>query len=228
MRNFLQIVGDAWEETGLSGKGPASVTKATGKEKRMCGWVRQAWIDIQEYRSDWPWMQKVFTFTTSADKPIYPLTELNITDLESWILRGVKAYETAVGPEFPRRLDPTTYEYYWDVLSLGPQTPSVPAVIFFDPADNSLQLHPTPAAEYTIRLRYHRAPQVLADNTDVPLMPTNTSWQEIIKWKALMYYAFHDGAPALYDEAEAEYENMIHKLDNRFGPRFGVPGSPIA
>jgi hypothetical protein len=228
MKTFLQICLDAWEESGLSGTGPSDVTKATGIQKRMVGWVRQSWIDIQQFRSDWPWMYKPFSFNTSANKQSYPLTELNLTDVERWIFKGASIYKTADGVAGEQDIGALTYEIWWINYRKGLQIPAMPGRLFFDPVDNSLMVFPVPEDEYTIVLRYYKAPQRLAINGDIPTIPTNEAWQEIIKWRALYLYAFHDGAPALLDEAEFQYDEMITAMDNRYGQAMNIVGRPIA
>jgi len=228
MRTFVQIVGDAWEETGLSGTGPSDVATATGIEKRMVGWIRQAWVDVQQYRKDWPWMENEFSFNTSADKQSYPLVELNLTDVERWLFQGASIFKTADGVAGERDIGAMQHKTWWMNYRKGLQTPGEPGCLFFHPGTNALMIHPIPDGEYTITLRYYRAPQRLAANSDIPLMPTNESWQEIIKWRGLYLYAFHDGNTALLDEAEFEYGDMIAAMDNRYGQSIGIPGSPIA
>ncbi len=228
MRTFIQICGDAWEETGLSGSGPSDVAEATGIEKRMVGWIRQAWIDIQQFRSDWPWLYKDFTFNTSADKRSYPLVELNLTDLERWNFKGASYYKTADGVSAEQDIGATTHEKWWSRDRKGLQTPTMPGYLFSDPVTHALMIHPLPDDEYTVILRYYRAPQRLEVNEDIPILPTNKTWQEIIKWRALYLYAFHDGAPALLDEAEFNYDEMITALDNRYGQVMSLVGGPIA
>lgn len=228
MKTFQEIVADTWVETGLSGSGPADVTSCSGKEKRVVGWVRQAYADIQQYRDDWPWMRKVFSFTTSANKPDYSLVYLDLTDVETWLLKGATIYRTTDGAEGEASIKPITYEYWWENLRKGLQTAGAPELIFTDPVDNTLRVHPTPNAEYTITLRYQKQIQLLQGNSDIPEMPTNNAWREIIKWRALYLYAFYDGNPALLDEADEQYETMIHTLDNRYGSSIAINGSPIA
>ncbi len=227
MQNFLEIVSDACIESGVS-IGPSSISAAVGTEKRMVGWVRQSWKDIQQYRSDWPWMINEFTFNTSPDKQTYSVVELSLTDVERWIFDGASIYKTADGSDTEMSLGSTIYNTWWSFLRIGLQTPTQPDRIFFNPVDNTLMLYPIPDDEYTIILRYYRALQSLTEDGDIPLMPTNAAWQEIIKWRALWLYGFHDGAPAILDEAEILYEQMIHALDNRFGQIMSLIARPVA
>lgn len=228
MKTFVQIVADAWEETGLSGDGPANVATATGKEKKMVGWVRQAWKDIQQYRTDWPWMQTVFSFTTSPGKKTYPLTELNLEDVESWIFQGASIYKVSDGVQGERKIASTTYEKWWNYFRIGDVVVGPPECLFTNPIDKSLNVHPEPEDEYTVTLRYQKQVQSLAENNDTPVLPSNNAWNEIIKWRALWLYAFHEGNPALLDEAEIQYDSMIQALDNNFGTPISITGSPIS
>ena len=229
MKTFLQICQDAVRESGVSSAGgPVSILTATGIEKKIVGYVIQAWLDIQTYRPDWPWMFKAFSFNTSPDKQRYPCVELNLTDVENWDLSGVSIYKTADGKAGEMFLGSTTYDKWWNFHRIGLQLPAQPSAIFYDPATNDLMLFPVPDAEYTIGLRYYRAAQRLAANGDIPIMPTNQAWQDIIMWRALWYYGYHDGAPDILAEAEIKYGEMINALDNRFGQNIFIVGRPIA
>ena len=228
MKTFLQILQDVWLETGLSGPGPIAVTGLDGISKRISGYVVQAWLDIQAYRNDWPWMFKEFSFNTSPGKQRYPCIELALTDVETWDFSGAAIYKTIDGKRSEIFLGSTTYRNWWNFHRIGEATPSQPESIFFDPATNDLMLFPVPDDEYTIALRYCRAAQRLAASGDIPLMPTNQAWQEIIKWKALIYYGYQDGAPDIIAEAETKYSEMIHALDNKKGQNISISVRPIA
>ncbi len=217
MQNFLEICQEVLSETGISGTGPTSVVGTVGIEKKIVGWVQKAWLDVQQYRNDWPWMLKEFSFTTSPSKDIYLLTELSLTDVERWELAGATIYKTAEGKAGERYLGSIDYRVWWENLRIGTQTPAPPDKIMFTPGDNDLRVYPLPDAEYTITLRYFRALQRLTADADIPLMPTNQAWQDIIKWKALKYYGFYDGAPDIAAEAQEQWDSAIQAIDNRYG-----------
>lgn len=228
MKTFLQICQDVREETGISGSGPVSVSSATGIEKKLVGYVVQAWIDIQEYRSDWPWMFKEFSFNTSPGKQRYPCVELNLSDVEFWDLTGVSIFKVYEGKIAEHYMPSSTYQNWWKFHRIGVQQSAPPESIFVDPANEDLMIYPAPDDEYTVSLRYYRAAQRLAANGDIPMMPTNQAWQDIIKWRALWYYGYHDGAPDVLAEAEIRYGEMIHTLDNRKGTDIFITLRPIA
>lgn len=228
MKSFLEICKDVREEAGISGLGPVSVVGAVGIERRIVGWVQRAWLDVQQYRDDWPWMLKEFSFITSPGKDLYPLIELNLTDVERWELAGATIYKTAEGKGSERKLGSADHRYWWEHLRIGLQTPESPGSIMFTPGDNSLRLYPAPDGEYTITLRYFRALQRLATDAEIPLMPTNQAWQDIIKWKALKYYGFYDGAPDIAAEAQEHWDTAIHALDNRYGATISLNMGTLA
>lgn len=227
-KTFLQICLDVWRETGLSGNGPTDVTTVTGIERRVVGWVRDAFLDIQQYRDDWPWMLVGFDFTCSPGKSEYTLEELNLTDVERWLLGGSKIYKTSSGKASETDITARTYDYWWEDLSTGVTLPAQPAYLITNPVDNSLILFPEPDDEYTITTRYFKAPQILASDNEIPVMPINAAWREIIKWRALYLYAYHDSNPALLDESHDQYESMITALDNRYGQHISLSVSPVA
>lgn len=228
MRNFLQISQDVLLEAGISGSGPTSVTNVTGIEKRIVGWVRQAWIDIQQYRGDWPWMEKDFSFNTSPGKQGYPLTELLLTDVERWLFNGHSAYRVDLGEDAEFSLGALSYESWYKHLRSGPQRPGQPNTIIVHPVSSALIVYPIPDAEYTVKLRYYQTPFVLTLASDIPGLPTNQAWREIIKWRALWYYGYHDGNADVLVEAETTYSQMIHALDNRYGQTITIGARPIA
>jgi len=229
MKTFLQICQDTLRESGISGAGPVTVTATKPvMEYRIINWVRQAWLDIQEYRDDWPWMRKEFTLETVADKQRYTLADLGLGDMEKWDFSGASIYKTADGRSGENILGSTTYDNWWNFHRVGERQNANPALIFTDPTNDDLLLFPTPDDVYTISLRYHRMPQILVDNTDVPLLPTNNAWLDIIKWRALWYYAFYDNAPELLEVATERYDSMLHALDNRYGSDIAISIRPIA
>ncbi|MBV5329137.1 MAG: hypothetical protein JZU65_16170 [Chlorobium sp.] len=217
MKTFLEICKEVLSEAGLSGTGPSSVISAVGVEKRIVGWVSQAWLDVQQYRDDWPWMVKDFSFITSPDKDLYPLSELLLTDLERWEFSGASIYKTTDGKKAERPLKSAHYGVWWEKYRMGEQLTAEPGIIMAQPVDNALRLHPEPDAEYTVTLRYYRSLQILTSDADIPLMPPGSSWQDIIKWKSLLYYAFHDGAPGIATEAMDKWDTAIQAMDNRYG-----------
>lgn len=228
MKTFLQICQDCLREAGISGVGPVSIALATGIERKMVGYVVQAWIDVQQYRAHWPWMFREFSFNTSPNKQRYPCSELNLTDVEEWDLSGVGIFRTAEGKRSESFLGSTTYQNWWNNFRIGEQTPATPGSIFVDPTNNDLMLYPVPDDEYTVSLRYCRAPQVLVADADIPRMPTNVAWQDVIQWRALWYYGYHDGAPSVLAEAEVKYAEAMHVLDNRHGGAISLTLRPIA
>ncbi len=227
MDTFLQIIVAACVEAGVS-SGPSSLEAAVGIERKMTGYVRDAWIDVQQFRPDWPWMFKEFTFNTSPSKQRYPCSELSLTDVEHWDLAGASIYRTSDGKSGELPLGTTNYGAWWKYCRIGEQTPAPPSQIFVDPSNNDLMLNPIPDDEYTVTIRYYRAAQRLTVATDVPLMPTNQAWQDIIKWGALKYYGYHDGAPDTLAEATERYDDRLFAMDNKLGTQICISGSPIA
>jgi hypothetical protein len=228
MKTYLEICNDVRFEAGLSGVPLTGISSAKGIDKRITGWVRQAWLDIQEYRNDWPWMTQTVGFVTSPGKQTYSPAELLFSDLGEWVLDGALSFKTATGLSAGYWLDPHTYSAWWTKDRIGIQQSGAPAKIFVSPTDFSLMLHPVPDAEYTISLRYRRTPQVLTNPLDVPQFPVNNEYREMIKWKALIYYAWHDGSPDTAIAGEVSYANMLSKLDNRYGSQINITARPIA
>jgi hypothetical protein len=228
METFLQICQAVRRETGISGAGPVNTGVLSGIEGKLIGYVRDAWVDVQTYRNDWPWMRKTLQVVTSPGKQRHTITELNLTDFERWDFLGASIYKQDDGVAGEQPLGSTTFDMWWSTGRLGLQQQQAPWVLFFDPEDNALMFHPIPDAEYLITLRYFRAPQILSADGDIPRLPVNQAWRDIIKWRALWYYGYHDGAPDVLAEAEMKWDEMIHALDNAYGQIITIAGRPIA
>jgi hypothetical protein len=228
MKTFLEICKDVRAETGISGSGPVSVTTATGIEQRLVKWVRQAWLDVQQFRPDWPWMLQDFTVDISPGKNRYTPAELNLTDLKAWELKQSKIFKIADGKRGERLLATKNYFRTWPALSLGVSPDGPPSIILFDPTTNALVFYPQPDAEYTVTTRYYRKPQRLVADTDIPLLPPGEEYEKIIFWKALVYYGFYDGAPDILAEAEMYYGELITALDNQYGQIISFEYEPLA
>jgi hypothetical protein len=69
--------------------------------------------------------------------------------------------------------------------------------------DRSLVVGPKPDQAYMIRGEYQRGPQILAADSDIPIMPDQ--YHDAITWRACMMLAAHDEAPAAYQSAAMKY-----------------------
>ena len=78
--NYLALVKRAISEAGASGvNNVTTVANASGELLRFTQWINQAWIDIQNKRSDWLFMRKSVQFNLIANQAEYPVTSAPIS-----------------------------------------------------------------------------------------------------------------------------------------------------
>lgn len=90
--NFLQLVNRYKLECGVTGADLVTTASQIGEYARLVTWINQAWLDIQNVRSDWGWMRKTATFQTASHKPTYSLSDIGITDFGFWMRDTFRNY----------------------------------------------------------------------------------------------------------------------------------------
>ena len=96
---YLQLVQRTRQECGIAGDGPTTVVGQTREMKRLCDWVAQSWVEIQEERQDWDFMRKSVTFNTSSGTTqsagsvlavgsVYRITYRNPADFTNGVYTG--------------------------------------------------------------------------------------------------------------------------------------------
>ena len=227
MTTFLEGVVDLAEECDLA-SAPSSVVSQTGESKKLVKWYKDAYIEIQN-RSDWRWLRHSFTVNTVASDDTYASSECTDTTTSSAISRfskwrladtrdPPKIYLNSAGIGTERWLIYSPWEYFKTVYKIGSQLSNTgaPAHISFDPA-NQLVVGPIPNGVYVVTGDYIRSPQVLAENTDTPEMPSQ--FHKLIVYRAMQKYGYHESAPEVIERGRFEERRMMRQLeDNQLDP----------
>jgi len=216
--NYLEMVREALREASISGPGPTSLATARGIEERFASWVKRAWLQIQEERRDYSFMRQAKTFTLAPGKSEYSLEELEVTDLDRWDFRQGTFYPLAEPTKKRVLQSDLDYDDYLLHLSLqSGQTGPVTSVMVIAGTYADLLFWPTPTEEYSVSIPYYRVPAELVLESDVPaIQPANLHWA--IVWRALLFYAYYDGAVEIAEEANEEYNRYISMIDARYKP----------
>lgn len=61
---YLELVKRLRQETGVAGDGPSTVIGQSREMKRLCDWIAQSWVEIQEDQNDWLFLRKSVRFNT--------------------------------------------------------------------------------------------------------------------------------------------------------------------
>ena len=220
--NFLEICKQVKEEAGLSNTALASVSGATGMDKKVVSWVRHAWERIQAQYL-WRTLQAELTFNTTIGKRVYSVTtDLSHTDVRAFDTSIAKIVDGATTNVL------TWQDYYTEFRPkyfFAAPVSTRPQIVTYTAFDNSIQFDATPDAAYIVALPYYMTAEKLAADADVPTLPEELHW--LIVWRAVMLYAAYDNAPGLYQNASANYEAMLFPLSDMIGPVL-ITAEPLA
>ena len=211
--NFLELARRLRQECGVSGNGPASVTNQAGEMKRLCDWVAQAYLEIQNKRPDWNWMIDSFSFQTVAGTYEYAATDAGIdATFANWKLDTFRNYITATGYGSEQYMNPMTYQAYRDyyLFSTRRDSRSQPLEFAISPSKKVLVGH-NPDDVYTVVGEYYKLPVLLTANTDTPLLPAR--FHMVIVYRAMMDYGLFEAAPEVIQRGEIRFNEMMRKLE---------------
>lgn len=210
MSTYLQLCQRLRQEGGISGS-DATVVSAAGEWKRLCDWISQAYIEIQEDRPNWEWMRATKSFATIANQAEYAYASapISITSFSRWRDNSFRIYSTNVGDE--HQLTQMAYDDFRELYRIGNDTISYayPSVISVSPT-KSLFLALPPDAVYTVTGEYYAAPTILAADADTPAMPAR--FHLAIVYKAMMYLGGYEAASEIYQRGEKGYREMYGRL----------------
>lgn len=205
--NFLEIVKDVRRLIGVQGEGPTLVESAVGVELVICDSVKYAFVDIQNLRQDFRFLDETKTFNTQVGKDNYTLAEI---------------FNTVPEPQF-RSYQKDTFRitagtkrilYYRDYREqelryLNSTQTEVPSEFSIGP-HNDITLKAIPNGVYAVAFRYYRSPQVLTASTDIPILPT--AFHRLITYKALERMAVYLGQPEIFRAYAIETAKMSGQL----------------
>ncbi len=215
--NFLQLCQAVALDSGTVAGVPSftTVNAASGRVAQVVGWVRDAWIDIQNERNDWRFRRKVFTAPLTIGQIAYTPAQLGIGDFGAWLPdvpgdgfanlsiyeSGEQAQEGSIYqidyPEFRRRYQRGVHDANQPTeWAVSPQ--------------NELLLGTKPDKAYILAGEYRRSAQVLAADADVPIMPSD--FHRLIQAEAIRLMARSDEAFQVLLAQNAQYERLRHGL----------------
>lgn len=224
--NYLDLCKRVRQEAGLSGDGPAAVANQAGQMRRIVDWVSQAWVDIQNSRPDWLFMDAEFSFATTAAKRDYTAGEAGITNHKLWDTDTFFIYKTSIGASDEHELDFMAYNLWRrQYRAKMDSRDDVNPVLFTVLPNNSLRFEGRPDGSYTISGSYKTSTQTLAVDADTPTLPLD--YHMIIVWQALKYYASYYNAPEVMDEAEVGYDTLLIPLEREQLPLLDLNIRPL-
>lgn len=210
MSTYLQLVTDLRTECGVSGTN-TTVVNATGEWGRLCKWIRDAWVEIQEAETQWEWMRKSTSFNTTVNQGEYTAVQAGVTNFGVWKERSFRLYLASAGVGTEQKIGYKDYGIFRDYYLLASRktTYSRPIEITVSPS-KTLILGLAPNDIYTVSGEYYQAPIVLAADTDTPDMPAK--FHNAIVHKAKMKYGTFEAAPEVYNAGKDDLAPFMTRI----------------
>jgi len=223
MSTFLQLVNDSRRECGAANSGVALATLGgtlSHEAARFKQWVVDAWVDIQRVKRTWQFMEREFSFNTTAGVQGYKSSDaaVALTSFANWKRNTLRAYLTATGVPDEQLLGFVDYPTFRNLYMFGNMatTRQRPVVYSIDP-DKQIVLGPVPDAVYTIRGWYYKAPQTLAIDADLPLV--DEEFHRLIVCKVMEKYGWWESAPEVLRRGELEGGRLMSQLEMDYLPK---------
>jgi len=209
---YLQLCQKLFLEVGAAGGTPTqaipTTVGVTGEIQRLCGYIHDAELDIQNLWVDWKWLRKTLTFYTGAQNQTGIFTTSGgavsafPTDLAEWDWKSFFIYPA--NSTQPQPL--ATYEWQqvrnqvFDVVDFAQ-----PWRVIVMP-DNTLRFDLIPDQSYQCFCEYRAVPYDLKNDSDVSNIPARFGNRLIVEW-ARMKYGMFENAP----------EQVAHAKMNIYG-----------
>lgn len=222
MATFLQLCQKLSRESGSVSGGatlPVSVSGQSGRLAKLVGWIADSWVDIQNDRNDWNFLQKKLSSSLIVNNLEYTGVSFGLSDVSKWktLPRTWSIYDPAIGQADESFLRPVEYDAFYSKFLIGTHDAQRPGYVAVSPL-GELCFGPKPDKSYMLRGWYRRTPQVLAANADVPIVP---DMHDMIVWRAMKRLDGSDEAPTRFQFDSAIYENMWANFVRAYTPKIG-------
>lgn len=197
--DFLELCQKAAELGRTVGRAPTAVTGQTGRQAMLVASVAEAWRLVQMAKHNWLFMKGQWTGALTIGQMTYVAGDgtggtWNIPRFGEWIgdyrqHRPTTLYDPATGQADEGAIAQISWERWRRSYDIGVHDALRPHEYCLAP-DSSFRVGPKPDKAYVARGEYRKAPQILADDDDVPDVPER--FHMIIVYRALMLMAEGD------------------------------------
>jgi hypothetical protein len=214
MATFLEICQDVYSALGLQGS--FSDVNASNDTKIIAQSVRDAWEDIQLYRTDWKFLQAETTLSLVTSRDEYDTTFIfgsSDNDFGHWDTRNfIYDYESLEELHYDR----------WRRLEQN--TANKPIRFTVRPSDNTLLFNPLDTS-YDVDLSYYKTPQILENNTDVPILPQ--AYHQLLMYKGLINASVWFSSGEMYQYSTVRADQLMGRLMREQLPSKRVQNRPL-
>lgn len=208
---FIEMCQKFREMVGISGSGPATVLDQTGMNKKITTWIADADMLVQRKWEDWDFLlQPKVVITAIASTSTFTPSDLSIDDLSRWKKNTFVRNPGASGYSL---LDysMTFDDYLRSSYYLGAATTGAIEGIVIRPSDDAVIFYPTPAVTTPVWAAYYKTPTRMS--LDASGSPIPAKLQDIVIYRAKMFYAEHLEDIALYNSALRDFKNIMSDLE---------------
>ncbi len=228
---FLELCERVAEESGGSGRAPASVTGQVSRQKKIVNWTRDAWTKIQNLHTHWFFRRGEFEGVLVPNSGSYTAASWNIPRFGDWLdtyglNEPLSLYDPSIGQRDESKLNQLPWDRWKRRWDFGENDVNRPTEYAFTPA-GGIRFGATPDAAYFVRGEYTKAPQILAANGDVPDMPEQ--YHDAIVRRAIMLMSEHDEAINALQLSSNEFRETLVTMEREQLPAFNSrAGRPLA
>jgi hypothetical protein len=207
---YLELCQAVRSRAGIQGSGPATVVATTDVEKDIVQAVRDAWLDIQNYRQEWDWMRASAFFNLVIGQKIYSKDDIGGVDnrIDKYVQGSLWLYD---GSQYSRLnyRDEDIFEYFHknDIGNFKPWDWTI------NRYDESVEIQ-SPDQAYAMTIDYWKTPQILSNDTDVPEIDPH--WHNLIIYLALEKLGASILSQAVQAEAAQSYAEGMGQLMRRY------------
>jgi hypothetical protein len=217
--NFRELASKVRIHSGFQGR--ISSVESADFTEYITEAIRSSWVDLQNQREDWKFMWERASFTTDVGSHFYSNDDI-MTDMGNDF--GVAKWDPKSFTKDGNKMIPIEYEYYLENKDDFDVVPESRIVSIREYRDAGLAI-PCIDGPYTVEGSFYRTPQILAANTDIPILPEEFHY--LIVWKALEDLAAYVGNPSIYERHSYKADILENKLMRSQVPAKKIIRKPI-
>ena len=221
MSTFEKLCNDFIDEVGIGGGGPLvtldgedEAVVQTGSLGRAVRWITKSNDYINALHVDWDFLWNEWTGSLAATGrvPTTPTLSVNGFKFADFDRSSFYINKALAGW---RRLTYKDYDEFRLSYDVGVIGTGKPAIITVAP-NLALKTNRLSDVTYTFDCAGWKEPILLAVDADTPDIPV--AFERIIISRAIIYYADKEDVPELLEGAQAEYADILEKLESQQTP----------
>lgn len=206
---YLELCQRFVADNGIAGAtGPAAVTGQVGELRNVVNWIADAAIHVENIWLDWKFHWTQYSESLVVDSYYAPEPSSGAIRVRQWDVNRLKIRET--GGEWVE-LEYVPRKEFFDSNEPDDSTAAMPTLFTVMP-DNRIVFDVKSDDTYEVKGEFWRRPERMTANDDEPGIPEE--YDRIILARALIQYGTREDAPELITGGEAEFLDVLDKLQS--------------